>query len=233
MSFLNKIKGWGQRDDAPGPDGAMAVEGPGDAYNRAVAEPEPTVAGDDRVDVVGAAAFDSPANDPILPHDGSIISEAAPSEMTDFTETRQQEAESQLEAAGSGLPLVGGWPVAQQQRLLFLLAAVGLIGLVIVTALSLNGASKGAAQVGASGQALMQSQRLAKSVSQALIGSAQAFPEVRESVDVLARNVRGLKTGDGALPIAPGAVQPWLDIVSPLVDRAEKNATPCWPSKRS
>ena len=32
----------------------------------------------------------------------------------------------------------------------------------------------------------MQSQRLAKSVSQALIGSPQAFPEVRESTDVLA-----------------------------------------------
>ena len=45
----------------------------------------------------------------------------------------------------------------------------------------------------------MQSQRLAKSVSQALIGSPQAFPEVRESADVLAKNVRGLKNGDDNL----------------------------------
>jgi twitching motility protein PilJ len=225
MSFLNKIKSWGQRDGVPGPDGAMAVEGPGDAYNRAVAEPEPTVAGDHLLDHHAAPAFDLPAVEPATAQGTSIISEAAPSEMTDFTETRQQEPESQFEESGSGLPLVGAWPVAQQQRFLFLLAAVGLVGLVIVTALSLNGASKGSAQVGASGQALMQSQRLAKSVSQALIGSAQAFPEVRESSEVLARNVRGLKTGDGALPIAPGAVQPWLDTVLPLVDRAEKNAT--------
>jgi twitching motility protein PilJ len=226
MSFLNKIKGWGQqRDDAAlGPDGTLVVEGPGDAYNRAVAEAEPTVAGSESFD---AAAFESvPSPAPAVPSDGaSIISEAAPSEMTDFTETRQQEPQSQFEDAGTGLPVIGGWPVAQQQRVLFLTAAVGLVGLVIVTALSLNTASKGAAQVGASGQALMQSQRLAKSVSQALVGSAAAFPEVRESAEVLARNVRGLKNGDATLPAAPATAQPALDVVLPLVDRAEKNAT--------
>jgi twitching motility protein PilJ len=48
----------------------------------------------------------------------------------------------------------------------------------------------------AHGDSLMQSQRLAKSVSQALIGSPQAFPDVRDSADVLARSVRGLKDGD-------------------------------------
>jgi twitching motility protein PilJ len=190
-----------------------------------VLDAEPTVASDDARDGLPAEAFDMAAADPAAAHDASIISEAAPSEMTDFTETRQQEAESLLQETGTGLPLIGGWPVARQQRLLFLLAAVGLVGLVILTVLSLNAAGKGAAQVGASGQALMQSQRLAKSVSQALVGSAQAFPEVRESADVLARNVRGLKSGDGVLPIAPGAVQPALDAVLPLVDRAEKNAT--------
>jgi twitching motility protein PilJ len=222
MSFLNKIKAWGERDAAVGPDGALAVEGPGDAYNRrpAEAEPEVTIS-----DVEAAPAFDLPAAAPATNHDTSIISEAAPSEMTDFTETRQQDMELPAdEDAGTGLPLIGAWPVAQQQRFLFLAAAAGLIGLVIVTALSLNSSSKGAAQVGASGQALMQSQRLAKSVSQALIGSAQAFPEVRESAEVLARNVRGLKNGDAAMSAAPGAVQAALDTVLPLVDRAEKNA---------
>ena len=75
------------------------------------------------------------------------------------------------------------------------------------------------------GQALMQSQRLAKSVSQALVGSPQAFPEVRESTDVLARTVRELKTGEGALAAAPSGVQDeLLDLLLPLVDRAEKNA---------
>jgi twitching motility protein PilJ len=87
-----------------------------------------------------------------------------------------------------------------------------------------DAAFKNATQVGATGQALMQSQRLAKSVSQALIGSPQAFPEVKESTDVLAQNLRGLKTGNKDLPKASKAVDDSLDPLLPLVDRAEKNA---------
>ena len=64
----------------------------------------------------------------------------------------------------------------------------------------------------------MQSQRLAKSVSQAIVGSSASFPEVKESAEVLANNVRGLKAA------APASVQETLDTVVPLVDRAEKNA---------
>jgi twitching motility protein PilJ len=101
---------------------------------------------------------------------------------------------------------------------------LGLVGLVLMTVLSLVSANRGAAQVGASGQALMQSQRLAKSVSQALIGSPQAFPEVRESADVLVRNVRGLRIGEGDIAAAPSGVQGALEPMLPLVDRAEKSA---------
>ena len=222
MSFLNKIKGWNQRDGALGPDGTMAVEGPGDAYNRpAPVDDEPTLVGSD---TNAAEPYDPAPTRAAVSGDTSIISEAAPSEMTDFNETRQQPPGDAVADEGSGLPVIGGMPVARQQRVLFLLAALGLVGLIVVTALSLNSANEGSAQVGASGQALMQSQRLAKSVSQALVGSPQAFPEVRESAEVLARNVRGLKNGAGALPVAPAGVQPALDVVLPLVDRAEKNA---------
>src|SRR5262249_47989278 len=140
--------------------------------------------------------------------DSSIISEAAPSEMADFSETRVQGAEA---AAGAALPLIGRRSVGEQQRILGGMVLLGIIGLVAVTIVSLNAADKGAAQVGATGQALMQSQRLAKSVSQALIGSPQAFPEVRESTEVLAKTVRGLKTGEGDLAAAPAGVQDALD----------------------
>src|SRR5207244_8691751 len=122
------------------------------------------------------------------------------------------------------LPLIGSRPVSDQQKILGGMVLVGLIGLVVMTVTSLNSANKGAAQVGASGQALMQSQRLAKSVSQALIGSPQAFPEVRESTEVLAKNVRGLKNGDADLPQATVGAQEAIDPMLPLVDRAEKNA---------
>ncbi len=156
--------------------------------------------------------------------DSSIITEAAPSEIADFSETRLPSGGSDDFAGATGLPLIGNRSMAAQQRILGVIVLVGLIGLVGMTVASLNSASKGAAQVAASGQALMQSQRLAKSVSQALIGSAQAFPEVKESTEVLARNVRGLAKGEGGLDAAPASVQESLTPMIPLVDRAEKNA---------
>jgi twitching motility protein PilJ len=61
-------------------------------------------------------------------------------------------------------------------------------------------------------------------VSQALVGSASAFPEVRESAEVLARNVRGLRDGSAEIAAAPAAAQAAIEPLTPLVDRAEKNA---------
>jgi twitching motility protein PilJ len=157
--------------------------------------------------------------------DSSIISEAAPSELAaDFSETRLPGADAQAAAFTSGLPVVGGWPLARQQRAMVMLFGAGLVGLLITVIVALTASGRSATQVGAAGQATTQSQRLAKSVSQALVGNATAFPEVRESTDVLARNVRSLKTGEGDVPAAPGALQEQLDVLMPLVDRAEKNA---------
>jgi len=155
--------------------------------------------------------------------DTSIISEAAPSEMVqDFSETRAQTASPMPLAAA--LPFIGKKSVAEQQRILGVTVLVGLLGLVLGTILALNAANRGGAQVGAVGQALMQSQRLAKAVSQAMVGSPQAFPEVRDASTVLATNVRGLRTGEGELPAAPAAVQDSIEPLLPLVDRAERNA---------
>jgi twitching motility protein PilJ len=72
----------------------------------------------------------------------------------------------------------------------------------------------------------MQSQRLAKSVSQALVGSAQAFPDVKESASVLAKSVRALKSGDESINVAAveGDLQSDAEKVMPLMERAEKNA---------
>ena len=216
MSFLNKFKGLGRKDsandidtleqdrydDAPGRHDAndMALPGSG-----------------------GTVALDVGAMQQTAQMDSSIITEAAPSEMAEFTEVRRA-GDADASAAGSGLPVIGDRPLGEQQRILGGLVLLGFIGVVAVTITSLNAASRGSAQVGATGQALMQSQRLAKSVSQALIGSPAAFPEVRESTDVMAKTVRDLKTGEGTLAAAPAGVQESLDPLMPLVDRAEKNA---------
>ena len=221
MSFLNKIKAMGQKP--------------------AMATAEAGVASDARVEhmLVGARGFEAPAALPAgavdfnlnlsaqaasSSFDSSIIAEAAPSGLTDFAESRLAPAETAAVALGSGLPFIGHRPKLEQRRILAGCLVLGLVGLALMTLFALNAAIDGSAQVGASGQALMQSQRLAKSVSQALVGSPRAFPEMRESVEVLARNVRGLKTGEGGLTAAPPAVQDALDAVLPLVERAEKNA---------
>lgn len=211
MSFLGKMKSFGKGRDAnaldaddPVLDDVMTLERPRGGASTAAPTEAPTRS---------TAQMDS-----------SIITEAAPSEIADFSETRLPASMGGEEAAATGLPLIGRQPVATQQRILLGLVLVGLLGLIGMTLYSFNSASKGAAQVAASGQALMQSQRLAKSVSQALIGSASAFPEVKESTEVLAKSVRGLAKGEGGLDVAPASVQESLTPMVPLVDRAEKNA---------
>ena len=124
------------------------------------------------------------------------------------------------------LPVLGTRSIVQHQRILAVLLGTALVILTGVTFFALNQADKGAQQVAATGQALMQSQRLAKSVSQALVGSPQAFPDVRESAGVLAKTVRGLRDGDSesGLKEVPQAEMGDVDKAIPLVDRAEKSA---------
>ena len=135
----------------------------------------------------------------------------------------------QNSAANSDLvrvPVLGARTVAQHQRILTVLLILALVILALVTFFALNQAGKTAREAVATGDSLMQSQRLAKSVSQALVGSAQAFPDVRESAEALTRNMRGLKNGDDTLRIEPvvAVLQEDVDKALPLVDRAEKNA---------
>ena len=125
------------------------------------------------------------------------------------------------------LPILGRRRMGAHQQILVVLLGFAVVVLASVTFVALNQADQVAQQVAATGQSLMQSQRLAKSVSQALVGSAQAFPDVRESSDVLAKTVRGLKSGEASLRLEPVApeLQPDVDTVTPLMERAEKNAS--------
>jgi twitching motility protein PilJ len=127
-------------------------------------------------------------------------------------------------AASHRLPLIGGRPMQQQQRLLGALVMLGLLLLVTATVLALGAASRNASQVGATGQALMQSQRLAKAMSQAMGGSPASFAEIKEAASVLAANTRGLRDGSAAIAAAPTEAQPLLAPLMPLIDRAEKSA---------
>ena len=117
------------------------------------------------------------------------------------------------------LPTIGRMPLAQQQRLfgVMLMIALVLLGLTLIVVL--RGTSDAAQQLGASGEALTQSQRLAKSVSAALLGSAEAFPDVRSSADSLKANVETLKQSS-----PPAAAQALLDKIGPQADGSFKSA---------
>jgi twitching motility protein PilJ len=213
MSFLDKIAGKTR----------SALGRPGGSSTSTLSDAPVTASPMERTVRLGANGSAPDTESQRSGGDSSIISEAAPSELAaDFSETRiQQEPD---DAAPTGLPLIGAWAAARQQRFLLALFVSGLLILVLVAILALTSGNRSSAQVAAAGQAQTQSQRLAKSVSQALLGGAAAFAEVRESVDVLAKNVRSLKTGEGTVAAAPSGLQDEVDKLLPMVDRAEKSA---------
>ncbi len=125
------------------------------------------------------------------------------------------------------LPGLGAKSVAQHQRTLSVLLGASLLLLAGVTFYALNKADKVAQQVGATGQALTQSQRLAKSVTQALVGNVQAFGDLAESAGVLVKTTRGLSQGDSDARISAidDSDREVLDKVLPLVAKTEKNTS--------
>ncbi|SCK38758.1 twitching motility protein PilJ [Variovorax sp. HW608] len=115
---------------------------------------------------------------------------------------------------------------ARQQRILALALAGVVLLLMLVAGSAILRAERLAQQVAATGQSLMQSQRLAKSVSQALVGNVSAFTEVKESSDDLSRRVQGLASGDDALKLERVGTQYDIELgkITPLVERADKSA---------
>jgi len=124
------------------------------------------------------------------------------------------------------LPVLGLRSLVWHQRVLSVALGVSLLVLGVATVVGLNASENSAKQLSAVGQSLMQSQRLAKSVSQALVGDVKSFQDVSDSANVLVRSVHGLRQGDSELgldPLGPG-YEKALDQVLPLVDRAQKSA---------
>ena len=154
--------------------------------------------------------------------------EVSERQSEDFPESRLPEVAAPVVNAGYTvtLPVLGTAPVERHQRTLFIMLGVALLVLALVAGFALRQSNTVAQQLTATGQSLMQSQRLAKSVSQALVGAPQAFPDVTESAGVLARNVRALGSGDSELGVSSvgGSAADELAQITPLMERAEKNA---------
>ena len=122
------------------------------------------------------------------------------------------------------VPVLGARTAAQHQRLLSILLVISFVVLAVAIYWVVAQSNRVAAQVGATGQALMQSQRAAKSVSQAMLGSPEAFAELKESAAALTGSIDGLKNGSVTVPALGGGYADALSKISTLVDRADKNA---------
>lgn len=119
-----------------------------------------------------------------------------------------------------------GGASARRQRFMAIGLAVSVLALLGVAGSAIVSADRVAQQVASSGQSLMQSQRLAKSVSQALVGSEAAFDEVKDSANDLQRRVNGLAAGDDGLQLHPLGDDFTAEMgkIQPLVDRASASA---------
>jgi twitching motility protein PilJ len=124
------------------------------------------------------------------------------------------------------LPFIGGMPLPRQRSMFFWLLIGSLLGLAAAVFFQNRNAGNASQQQALTGQSLMHSQRLAKSVNSALLGSSSAFAELKDSAEALARNVNALQNGDAALsPEAVGTgAQDIIAKLKPVVERTETNA---------
>lgn len=165
-------------------------------------------------------AFDNPATADLTPPVPRVpTDDAVPPPPPQFTAAPEPHSPSMNPAGARANP-------ARQQRMFTIALVVVVLVLLLVAASSILRANRLAQQVASTGQSLMQSQRLAKSVSQALVGNAAAFVEVRESSDDLTRRVLGLAQGDDALDLerVGGAYDAEIEKIRPLAERADKSA---------
>ena len=129
------------------------------------------------------------------------------------------------DAEGEQRETHGGMRRLQRHGVLVGLVMFGLVGAAASASIMLSHASRSAAQVHAADTALMYTQRMIKAASTVRLGSRGAGAELRESVAELGSVVANLRTGDGGpLVIASADVQPILDALWPMIERAEKNA---------
>ncbi len=125
------------------------------------------------------------------------------------------------------VPGLGRRSVRAQRRLLSALLAASLAVVIPAAVYKLQLLDTLAQQIAATGQSLMQSQRLAKSVTQAVVGNPQAFVDLAASADVLSRSIAGLEHGDAGMRIQAlsDELRPTLRPALVLVEQAQQGSS--------
>ncbi len=124
------------------------------------------------------------------------------------------------------VPGLGKRSVKAQRRLLVALIAASSFALLpasIYKFLLLDGLAQ---QIKATGTVMLQSQRLAKSVSQALVGNPQAFADLADSSEILTKSFDVLENdaNDSKLQPLPEDARALLLQAKPLVAQAKESA---------
>jgi twitching motility protein PilJ len=146
--------------------------------------------------------------------------------VSSFGDTQLRTANEALVASAgdTGVPFIGRRPLPQQKVILGTLAVLGFVSMLAGVAQVMSASKNDTDLAAAVGDAKMQSQRLAKAASQALIGDPQAFKDVRDSSDTLVRTADGLVNGNEEVRAAPSSLQPDVEGLAPLVERAQRNS---------
>ena len=174
---------------------------------------------------VPADSEETVVQDSVRGSSGSAYESRAPLDSTVMASSIEDAEEAPASSEDIfAIPVLGTRTAAQHQRILSFALVASFIVLAVAVYWVISQTNRAAAQVGATGQALMQSQRVAKSVSQALVGSPEAFTELKEASSALTTNVQGLKSGNDTVPPLDGEYSESLGTISSLVDRADKNA---------
>jgi twitching motility protein PilJ len=211
MSLIDKLKGGGRQRDGDRPSDDLTY---GDAYGPS----------DSGADSRGGSLRERPSQPGGL---NSIIAEAAPSSVgQNFARNKAASASDPglpRRDAAAKLPLLDRIAPASRKRVLTYVLVAGIVGLVSAGLLAERSEGRGSNLSAAAGQALAQSQRLARTAIQALVGVPAAFIELREASEVLSRNARMLREGAADLSAA-SPVPELVDPLQGLVETAEKHA---------
>ena len=122
------------------------------------------------------------------------------------------------------LPFLGRRTVAQVRNGASIVVAVSAIGFVALSAWTISRSNNTSAQVAATGEALMQSQRLAKSVSLAMVGDAQGIKDVDDSYKALSNRVTALEKGSSDVPALGTEYQADVKAIDAPVKTTVENA---------
>jgi len=124
------------------------------------------------------------------------------------------------------LPLLGLRTLGQHQSILGGVFGAALIALGALLYMTLTQSDASTHYLKATGQSLLQSERLAKAATQALTGNESAFADLASSTELLVKAVNVLHSGDPVAQVQPlgPEYQPVVEKLAALTERSEANS---------